>query len=408
MRHSIFLTLALGLALTVSASAQVTFAGLGPAPGLTDMSYLPTAAYPTGASPLGVPLLPNASLLPPIGITGVIEGGMASNQRNAWIYTTSGTVMAVDTDPNFLAFGPTAAPPAGTFPIPLPATVGPLTGLGFDDAANILWACDGAVFLGLNPLPPFNVIVPPLPMPLTGAPATGLDYDPCDGTLWACDFQGGIFHFTTLGAPIGLQPVNIVPTPVGLGGLAVATHNGAGAIAPPTCSTQIPGYHVTVSDGIMLHDALGAAPPMPLSGTGFAYGLAYSSDHQFLRCTPASTGGVVCTGGFFPLAGIREPLITGPGLFNAVQLKNAPPSTPAILILDLCPQLPCWNGLMMNPFTWTTLSTVTNAAGEASFGFFAGGFPKGFQFSFQWAILDPPAPLGWCFSNVSTQTVSAP
>ncbi|MEZ6197138.1 MAG: hypothetical protein R3F20_15630 [Planctomycetota bacterium] len=410
MRHATSITAlcALVLVLASGLSAQVTFAGKGPLFGATDMSYLPTAAHPGGASPLPVPPLPNASLLPPVSTVGLF-GGMTCDQRNAWIYTTDGFQMAMDMDPNFLVFGLTPPPPfAGTLPIPLPAGLGPISGLGYDDAGGILWACDGGTFFGLNPLPPFNIIVPPLPIPGVGIPITGLDYDPCDLTLWACDAQGGIYHFTPAGLPIGPQPVNIVPTLTLLGGLAVATHNGAGALAPPACSTQIPGYHVTVNDGSFIHDALGAAPSLPLAGFGVPYGLAYSPDYQVLSCAPAGTPGASCSSGFVPFAGLREPFITGPGVFNAIQLTNAPPTTPAILILDLCPLLPCWNGLMMNPFSWTTLGTTTTAAGTASFGFFAGGFPKGFQFSFQWAVQDAGAPLGWCFSNVSTQTVGAP
>jgi hypothetical protein len=407
MRLLIALSIVLTLSFAASLPAQVTFAGTNFG-GVVDMSHLPTAAYPTGstAGPAATyPGLPVASLLPPIA--GAFLGGMACDQRNAWIYTSNGFDMAIDENPNFLGFGPN--PPSPTLvPQPLPATsaTGAITGLAFDDAAGILWACNQNQFWGLNPLPPFNLTTPLLPIPSAGIPISGLGYDPCDGTLWACDVQGGIYHFSTGGAPIGLQPVNIVPTSNVLGGLTVATHNGAGAIPSPACSTQIPGAHILVQDGLFVHDAVGAAPSMPLSTGGLPYGLAYSSDHQFLRCLPAGTPGVVCSSGLAPVAGMRQPLIsTG---FNAIQLRNAPPATPAILLVDICPQLPCWFGLMMNPFSWTMLPTATDGFGRAQFGFFAGGFPKGFQFSFQWAVQDPFAPLGYCFSNVSTQTVGAP
>jgi hypothetical protein len=406
MRHFNFTAIVLAIALTAAlpVAAQVTLAGVG-TPGLVEMSYLPTAAYPTGASP--VPPLggyPNASLLPPI-VAGGLAGGMACDQRNAWVYTTNGQQMAIDIDPNFLPFGLTPAPPvAGFLPVPLPAGLGPITGLGFDDAAQILWACDGAQFFGLNPLPPYNLIVPALPIPLTGAPASGLGYDPCDGTLWACDTQGGIYHFDLAGAPIGAQPVSIVPTPIILGGLTVATHNGAGAIPAPGCSTQIPGYHVMVQDGMQVYDAFGAAPPLPFGPFGLPYGLASSADYQITNC--ASPFPTCPSSGSTPFAGMGQPLISSG--FNTLHLTGATPSTPAILLVDFCPQLPCWLGLMMNPFTWSALPTFTDGFGDAQFGFFAGGFPKGFQFSFQWAVQDPLAPLGYCFSNLSTQTVGAP
>jgi hypothetical protein len=394
--------LALAGLLALPLSAQVTFAGLD-VPGAVDMSYLPTASHPTGLSSPPMPGgFPNASLLPPVVVAG-FGGGMACDQRNAWVYTTNGTEIAIDMDPNFLPFGLTPAPPlVGTAPLPLPSALLPVTGLGFDDAAQILWASNQNQFFGLNPLPPFNMIVPPTPIPFTGSQITGLGYDPCDNTMWACNVQGGIFHFDLSGGPIGPQPVNTVPTLIFLGGLTVSTHNGAGAIPAPGCSTQIPGYHVTVQDGMGVHDALGLAPSIPLGPNDLPYGLASSADYQVRNCaTP-----VPCSTTLMPFAGMRQPLISSG--FNGIHLTNAAPSTPAILLVDICPQLPCWFGLMMNPFSWTMLPTITDGFGNAQFGFFAGGFPKGFQFSFQWAVQDPLAPLGYCFSNLSTQTVGAP
>jgi hypothetical protein len=411
MNRRLTITLGLVLLATVSVSAQVTWTGhydIIPNP---EPSYLPTAAHPLGVSPGGsLPtLLPNAATLPPLPPPNL--GGVACDQRNAWIYTCDGFRIAMDMNPVYLPFGFTAPPPLVGF-LPIPAGVGPVSGLGFDDPNQILWACDPAYnFWGMNPLPPFNVIVPPQPMPVPiNSPTSGIGYDPCDNTLWACNQQGGIYHFTPGGLPIGFQPVNTVPTLSLIGGLTVATHNGAGAIPPPTCSTQIPGYHVTVTDGTALHDALGLAPPIPQSGgpIGLAFGLGYSSDYQELQCFQAGTVGLPCSSGLVPFTGTREPLITGPALFNGLNLVNAPPSTPGFLLIDFCPQLPCWNGLMMNPFSWTSVPIVTTAAGTHAIGFFAGGFPKGFQFSHQYAIQDVSAPLGYCFSNVSTQTVSAP
>ena len=68
-----FLVVIFFIALAATASAQVTFAGLG-SPGLVEMSYLPTAAYPNGDSP--VPPLggfPNASLLLLIVVGGFVR-----------------------------------------------------------------------------------------------------------------------------------------------------------------------------------------------------------------------------------------------------------------------------------------------------------------------------------------------
>ncbi|MEZ6197844.1 MAG: hypothetical protein R3F20_19310 [Planctomycetota bacterium] len=403
------------LALAAAAPAQVLFSGnqINP-PGLFEMDYLPTAAYPVGGPgipPLGLPF-PNAALMPPAPAIGLV-GGMASDDRNAWIYTTNGFLITMDMNPNYLPFGFTAPPPlAGPAPIPspYPPTVAlQVSGIAYDDAAGILWACDAFNFWPMNPLPPFNPIGLPVPIPGIGPPATGLGFEPSSGTLWACDAQGGIYHFTPAGAPIGPQPVSIVAGLVGpLGGLTVAPHNGPPAILPPACSTQIPGYHVSVTDGLMIYDAFNAAPPIPhvFPAPGAAFGLTYSADPQVTYC--ASPTAVGCTTGFAPFTGLQRPAVTGPGLFNGIRLVGAQPLTPAFLLIDICPAPTCWLGLMMNPFTWISLPFTTDAAGNAGIGFFIGGFPPGFQFSHQWAVQDPGAPLGYCFSNVSTQTVALP
>jgi hypothetical protein len=416
--RSISIIVLMGL-LAAAAAGQVTFtASIGMPPGVPEISYLPTAAHPLGLSPSPTTgaLLPMAAGLPPLA--GNLAGGMASDDRNGWIYTSNGQLITMDMNPHFLPFGATLPPPVGgPLPVPSPYATGfvNVTGLAFDDQNGILWACDQANFWGMNPLPPFNPIVFPQPIPALGPPAVGLGFESSTGTLWACDVQGGIYHFTPGGAPFGAQPVAFTAT-VGapLGGLAVATHNGPGALPAPACSTQIPGYHITVTDGIQLYDALNLAPPIALGASptaAGAYGHTYSSDFQVTRCDNAVTpfpSASTCSSGLVPLTGLQAPAITGPGAFNGIRLVNAPPVANAILLVDTCPQLPCWYGLMMNPFTWTAVPTVTDAAGNAGFGFFAGGFPAGFQFSHQWAIQDPGSPLGYCFSNLSTETIGLP
>ncbi|MEZ6197845.1 MAG: hypothetical protein R3F20_19315 [Planctomycetota bacterium] len=404
----------LALSLVARAPAQVVFVGHGGLPsGNVESAYLPTAAYPVGASavPAFPTPLPNASTMPLPAC--VYCGGMASDDRNAWIYTTNGQLMTMDKDPNFNVFGYTAnAPFAGTQPITNPYGSFPpleVTGLAFDDAGNRLWACDTQNFWPLNALPPFNHQAAPLPIPgLSGGIATGLGFESSTGTLWACTDQGFIYHFTTAGVAIGAQPVATTIAVAPLGGLTVSNHNHAGAFAPPACSTQIPGFHVSVTDGIHLYDAFNAAPPIPLLGGGpqLAWGLTSSADYQVSICPPIP--GTVCSSGNQPFTGLRQPAITGPGLFNAIRLVNAPPLTPVKLLVDLCPANSCWWGLMMNPFTMTTLNYTTDSSGNLNVGFFIGGFLPGFQFSHQFAIPDPNAPLTYCFSNVSTTTVALP
>ena len=224
--------------ISVGVSAQVIFtSNHALIPGTVEHHYLPTAAYPFGnvGNP-GLQSLPNAALLPPLFGGTHLVGGMASDDRNAWIYTTNGDFMAMDMNPNFTVFGFTSAPPLiGIAPVPSPH-LGPvrISGLGFDDANNLLWACDNGAFWAMNPVPPFNPLTPYLPIPgFLGGSITGLDFDAATGSLWACSDMGNIYNFSTAGTAIGPQPVSVVSAGGPLGGLAVATHNGPGSISPP-------------------------------------------------------------------------------------------------------------------------------------------------------------------------------
>ncbi|MEE9393469.1 MAG: hypothetical protein V3W41_13280 [Planctomycetota bacterium] len=391
--------------LAVQASAQVTYT-FGPGvPNVGTATYMPTAAYPAGTAAPGADLnLVNASglLVTPIAFSG----GMASDDRNGIIYTSNGIEIAMDQNLTYAGLGPLPIVPPGISPILLPFSAGPVTGLAFQDGPNNLWACDFNSFWPMGALPPFPATAAPLPIPGLLNAASGLGYDPADNSLWACDIMGFIYHFSPGGAPIGLQPVNVVGAVGQVNGLAINSSNGAGAFVSPPCSTQTPGYHVTVSDGFFVYDATGLATPIPMSpliAANVIWGHTFSSDFQTKRC-PTPGISVVPP----PFAGTERVNYVGPGAPQSLRCIGATPLTTGFLVADLCPTSTCFFGLWFSPFSWTLVGVTTDLAGEVTFPVSFGFFPAGVQFSFQWAILDPPSPLGYRFSNLCTVTTGLP
>lgn len=376
-------------------------------------AYLPSAAYPLGGGTFfGVEPLPASGAL----AIGPREGGMTINQKNGVVYCSDGVLVTFDNNPLHLPFTPPAPTP---LPAPAPAlgTGGPITGMALDTLGGILWMTDGPTLQGFTPLPPFLPVTPLYNLPFA-TPGTvglsGLDIDNATGTLWGCDPFGNIFNFTTAAVPIGLQPVSVVPLAAGsggLGGLCVNRTNGAGAVTPPFCSTQQVGYHICVTDGPLIYDALVLInPPIatPASAGTSARGLAMSCDHQIMK------GAVICPSTFtFPVIGMTKAAHRGPGGGNAFRLVGGPPLTTALLLYDFCPIpgglfIPASGEVLwLNPFsiTFNFAPFTTNAVGSVTspigFSFAAAGI----QYSMQWAIYDPLAPLGYCLSDGMCWTI---
>lgn len=392
------------LAFAVMLQAQVVHILESGVPGAANDINLPSQLDPPGGGALfGFEPLPGTGVLAP----GPLSGGMAINQVTSTIYSSDGFVITTDFNPRygpFVGVIPFPGPPA---PAPPVITGGPITGMALDTVAGILWMTDGFGVGGFTPAAPYLPIVPPFPLPFIapfGAGISGLDWDPATGTLWACDILGGIYNFTPAGAPVGPQPVSVIPTVGPLGGLAVNRANGLGAIGIPFCSPQLPGFHITATDGFMIYDALApgsAIPNMFGSGTP-ARGMAYSADFQF------AAGGVVCPStGTSPIGGMMKATHTGPGGANAIKMVGGPPATLSLLLYDICPVpgglfIPAsGETLWINPLSPTFMFApfVSDAAGgvtvPVSFSFAA----TGITFSLQWAVFDPLAPLGYCLTN---------
>jgi hypothetical protein len=374
-----------------SGAAQVAYVNSSVAPGVDGPVYLPSSPYPAGVpSPLGPIALP---LFAGVAVPGPgLLGGHAINQVNGRIYSTDGFMLAVDVHPSYPALGGPVFPP---FPIAGAVIPGaPITGLGFNSAAGILLMCAGGAWSFHAPVPPFPMIAGPFFFPVVAAaPFTGIGWDPNTASVWLCNAMGMIFNFTPAGLPIGPQPVAIVPGAGGLfpplTGLDVNTSNGLGTFPPPFCSAQTPGaYHICVTNGFAIFDALAAAnPPIPTGLAGPSYGLAFCSDTQFVAsASPLNIATI----------GSTRPMHTGPGIVPlAITLTGAPPLQTAILAYDLCTGGPFpmpWGGaLVLNPGTLATFVTATNFAGVADVPI-PPAAPPGLQVTTQWIYGDPANP----------------
>lgn len=387
MTCRMFRTAAMLALVTASAIAQVAY--VNPVGGaVAGRVFLPSALVP-GGGPAPVPPFPlpifgacaGAAVLP-------IGGGMAVDQRNGFIYNTDGFCLTIDANPLYPAPGILPAP----FPVFGLVTPNlPITGLGFNANVPALLMSSPNAFQFRAPLPPYGPLGPVVAVP-TLAPITGCDYDPADNTIWLCDAAANVYHLTIGGLPIGPQPVAVVPIPgpaifPALTGLAINRSNGAASFPPPFCSTQLPGYHVLVTNGFLIADALGPNPFIPTGVPGPSYGLAFSSDCEIMPGSGAPTN--------VANIGINRPAhnaFVAPPM--GVYLNGAFPAQLAILCFDLCPvplafPMPWGGALSLDPATLIVSVTATDAAGNAVVPIPAAGAPAGVQFSCQWVYGHP-------------------
>ncbi|MCB9831024.1 MAG: hypothetical protein H6807_01015 [Planctomycetes bacterium] len=414
MRTSpISLIIAAILAVSASIASAQTVHHYDPGiPGSMVPCYLPSPGYPAGGPGIFGPVpLPMSGIL---GAPPALAGGIAIDQTTSRVFVTDGFLITTDYHNGYLPFTPPIAPP---LPVPAPILLGggPITGMGCDPATGTLWLTDGVSYAAAGLAAPFLLLAPPMPLPLPAglAPLTGIDFEASSGTLWGVDAGGAVYNWVPFGGPVGPQPVAVVPggAVAPFTGIAVNEHNGAGSVGAPFCSTQLPGFHVVVTEGLFLHDALGPNPPIPLASSGFvgSGGLAYSSDMQHLKgagLAPIPTG----------LIGWRKPQHDGPGGLNAIRLTGAAPLTTALFLYDLCP-IPgglfvpfsgetLWINPLSGSFAYATL--VTDAIGEVVAPVDLTFAPAGITFTGQFALYSPGSPLGYALSDAMTFTVGLP
>lgn len=411
MIRRMMILVALVAAICMSADAQVMHVLDITTTGEAQDVYLPSASYPAGGgSYFGVELLPVSGAL----AIGPRSGGMTIDQKKSIVYSSDGFLITFDNNPLYLPFSPAAVLPSPVA-APLLLTTGPITGMALDTLGGILWMTDGLSLRGFTPVPPFLPVTPIFPITFTFSSnfLTGLDFDSATGTLWGCDLFGGIYNFTTTAVPLGAQPVSIVTlhsSSAGMGGLCVNRTNGFGSTGVSFCSTQSPDYHICVTDGPRIYDALVSTNPIILNASSSgapARGLAMSCDNQIIP------GAVGCPFTFtFPLIGMNKATHNGAGGGNAFRLVDGPISTTALLLYDFCP-IPgglfvfasgetLWINTLSSTFGFAGFTT--NTCGEVTVPISFSFATAGLQYSMQWAISDPLAPLGYCLSDGMTFT----
>ncbi|MCB9831023.1 MAG: hypothetical protein H6807_01010 [Planctomycetes bacterium] len=411
LHRPLFLIMVLAALLAAALPAQTVWTVDGNALGAMTPHYLPSPGYPVGAPGFTGPApLPQAAALPPALFPA---GGVAIDETTSRVFTTDGLQIATDHHNLYAPFVPGGLlPPLA--PAPILLTGAPLTGMGADPVGNRLFVTDGGSYGACTLGFPFTLLGPAVPFPFGMPPGlrlTGIDYETSTGSLWGVDVAGNIYHWMPFGPAIGPQPVAIAASPLPMTGLAVNECNGPGALAPPFCSTQLLGYHVLVTDGGQIFDALNVAnPPIPLATPAFpTAGLAFSADMQYLP-------GV----GLPPIAvgwlGWQKPQNNGIGGANALRLVGAQPLTTALFLYDFCPipgglYIPAsGETLWLNPFsaTFNFAPLVTDAIGQINQPVNLSFSLTGFTYTGQFALYSPLSPLGYALSDAMTFTIGLP
>ena len=384
--------------LPLSAQTLVTYDGVGafgefagpPDPTVCGYPYGPLGtAFPPGSFGCGPGLLPIPAGSPSM------PGGVAYDSVTDSIFVSDGFVVEI------YAAGTGLFVDAFTSPLPV-------TGMGFDSAAGLLWATDGLALvyaMGVPPAPacgaPAPLVFPPFPVP-TPAPLSGIDWDPLSGSLWAVDQLGLVHNFLPGGAPgpISAAPYPAVPGPCWPG---PGTYPYL-RLAVDDASPFGPG-HLYLTDGFTVSSILpGGAPapptfafPGPMGAPCFptampTIGLAFAPH-------------VVTYGKGVDPDGLPAPVIgatgatTTPTFGMTITLSGAVSGAPAFLVYSTapaCPACPLFGVLsllsatspitILGPFPTSAIGNVTLPI------VLPGGLPISLNLYAQWFVVKPLGP----------------
>ena len=181
-------------------------------------------------------------------------GDVTDNMIKDLVYVTDGKSVAEFIAP--IGQQTNVMPVAGVF------GTAPLTGLGFDGPANILWITDGAIVFGVTPSPAGSCAPPAPAVPpfahVGPGPATDVTWVPSVGLVVVCDAAGFVTGYTPAGA-VAIPPYFAL----GVCGLAGTALEGIAADTSTGCGGTAPV--ISISNGFTVARIFlfggGAAPP---------------------------------------------------------------------------------------------------------------------------------------------------
>jgi len=378
--------LALGLGPAASAQTLIGHDGFGAVALEIQTPPAGPCAYPSGGPLVGA--FPTAAILPcPFpGVTPpalVPLGDVAFDKTTDTVWVTDGFVIGSYTMAGVPLSG-FAMPPGAVLP-------GPLTGLGYDPVAGMLWITDGAFMAAIVPPPPPGCALPlavALPVPVA-APATDIEWDPITGTLWVCDAGGIVTNVTPGGliGPLGAFAAGVAGCPLAapLQGIAVDT------TAPAT---------LYVTDGIMISRMVvpAAGVPAPAPPTFFAPFACYPAGVPPLNGLAFTEHGITYGAGLdnsgapAPTIGsFGNSFVGNPGF--GITLSGSVPGSIARCYYStgtaLCPSFPVL-GLPLLIFPPSALGTaIVGAGGTATLVVPLGAVPPGVTVWMQWLGITP-------------------
>ncbi|MEW6742196.1 MAG: hypothetical protein AB1486_05515 [Planctomycetota bacterium] len=328
----------LGLVVASPALAQTDWSIEGTLPSYAEYNAPPPLCptvpppYAVVFPPVPAPGCPANGPFPPL--TCSVAGGTAFDNNGNPLSGGPPVPAMVHSDGFTLEMTTAAGAYITSMPVPPGAILGgPITGVGYDSAADVIWITDGflAAGVGIAPACPIPaVIFPPFPIPSpTGAPQNGLDWDPCTGTLWAADCGGFVSNWAIGGAFLFGFPASPPLGPM-LTGLAVNTTNGNIQVTDGFVVAEFTPFGAVAPAGPFY---LSANPfPIPLWGAPVdGLGFSLRPQNYGFGCSPVGPPPTITWGGGYPYA--------GNGGFTLAEL-GGPAGAIAILVFGFAPACP--------------------------------------------------------------------
>ena len=261
---------------------------------------------------------------------GTIFGDVTDNMMTDRVYVTDGKAVA--------EYAANTGVQSNVMPVAGVFGTQPLTGLGYNSLANVLWLTDGGTVFGVTPSAPGSCAAPApafAPFPHVGPGlATDVTWVPAFGIVAVCDTQGFVTGYTPGGA-VAIPPYfagGACGLGVGLTGIAADTATGCASPQVVSLTNGVGVSRINRFTGAPVaptfyQTATCGAVPMP-----FTAGLAYAARpiHYGVGSGPTlGAKGQSC----LPNPGFALTLSGGPAAGNAFLLVGATPACPSLTLL---------------------------------------------------------------------------